>query len=302
MSQRVAHPHLAWTYEVGEFRGMPYIAMEYIPGRTLSRLVNEEGPLALPRAARLLAEVASGLEHAHNQGLIHRDLKPSNILVTPRGHAKVLDLGLALTHGEPVLDVTVVGGQGYIVGTMDYIAPEQTLDAAKVDRRTDIYSLGCTLYFALSGQPPFPGGTSREKIQRHRRDEPEPLGKLVPGLPAGFVALVERMMDKDPQRRPASAVEVEEALRAWASGEAEQPLDRPEEVTFDETAIMRQGQGSTEYSLASLPAVEVIDEGQPVEDLPPPGWSPGLHFALGAALGLLGVVLAVVAVVVWLWR
>src|SRR5947209_15783836 len=100
ISQTVSHDHLAWTYESGEHAGVFYIAMEYIPGKTLSRLVADEGPLPLPRAARLMAEVAAGLEHAHNQGLVHRDLKPSNIMVTPHDHAKVLDLGLALVHGE----------------------------------------------------------------------------------------------------------------------------------------------------------------------------------------------------------
>jgi serine/threonine protein kinase len=255
MSQRVAHPHLAWTYEVGEFRGAHYIAMEYIPGRTLSRLVTEEGPLPLPRAARLLAEVAAALEHAHKQGLIHRDLKPSNIQVTPRDHAKVLDLGLALSHGETG-DALIVGGQGYIVGTMDYIAPEQTLDAVKVDARSDIYSLGCTLYFALSGQPPFPGGTSREKVMRHRNEKPTALADLVPSMPGGFVALVERMMAKDPANRPPSAAIVEAELRAWAAGEVVQPLDRAEDVTFDESQLMRQVPGASEYSLVHLPAVE----------------------------------------------
>src|SRR5262249_39289467 len=128
LSQRIAHPHLCWTYEVGECRGVHYLAMEYIPGRTLSRLVSEDGPLPLQRAARLMAEVALALEHAHEEGIIHRDLKPSNIMITPRDHAKVLDLGLALEHGERG-EATVVGGQGYIVGTMDYISPEQTYDA-----------------------------------------------------------------------------------------------------------------------------------------------------------------------------
>jgi serine/threonine protein kinase len=269
MSQRVAHPHLAWTYEVGEFRGAHYIAMEYIPGRTLSRLVTEEGPLPLPRAARLMAEVAAALDHAHRQGLIHRDLKPSNIQVTPRDHAKVLDLGLALTYGETG-DALIVGGQGYIVGTMDYIAPEQTFDAVKVDARSDIYSLGCTLYLALSGQPPFPGGTSRDKVMRHRNDKPTPLGELVPSLPAGFVALVERMMDKDPARRPASAAAVETELRAWAAGEVDQPLDRAEDVTFDESQLMGQVPGASEYSLVHLPGADGGErlEGSPEVPMP----------------------------------
>jgi serine/threonine protein kinase len=268
MSQRVAHPHLAWTYDVGENRGVYYIAMEYIPGRTLSRLVTEDGPLPLARAARLMAECASALEHAHNQGLVHRDLKPSNILVTPRDHAKVLDLGLALVHGEQGIDPTVIGGQGYIVGSMDYISPEQTLDAVAVDGRSDLYSLGCTLYFALTGQPPFPGGTSREKVLRQRSEEPVSLAQIQPELHPGFVALVERLMAKDRSRRPQSAAAAEAELRAWATGDVDQPLDRLEEVTFDEAALLRQGPGSSEYSLVTLPAVEIVEEGEKRSSMP----------------------------------
>jgi serine/threonine protein kinase len=268
--------------------------MEYIPGRTLSRLVAEEGPLHWKRAARLMAEVAAGLEHAHNQGLIHRDLKPSNIQITPRDHAKVLDLGLALRHGEEGGDTLVVGGQGYIVGSMDYIAPEQTLDAVGVDRRCDIYSLGCTLYFALTGRPPFPGGTSKEKIFRHRTEAPMPVAGLVPSLPGGFVDLVERMMSKDPASRPQSAVAVEQELRGWASGEVVQPMDSPEEVIFDEAALLRQPPGSSEYSLMSLmPMAEEIPE----LELEPATWSPwpAILLASSVAVLLMGSMVVLVA-------
>src|SRR5262249_27631002 len=164
MSQRVAHPHVAWTFEVGVCQGVYYIAMEYIPGGSLFRLVAEKGPLQVPRAARLFAEVASALDHAHHQGLIHRDLKPSNGLITPNDHAKLLDLGLAISQGEQGLAREVIGGAGYVVGTMDYISPEQAEDASSVDPRSDIYGLGCTLYYALTGRPPFPGGTTAEKL------------------------------------------------------------------------------------------------------------------------------------------
>src|SRR5262249_48923934 len=158
--QRVSHPHLAYTYDVGVYQGVYFIAMEYVPGKSLYRLVAEEGPLAAPRAARLFAEVAAALDHAHNQGLIHRDMKPSNIPITPHDHAVVLDLGLALIEGETVSNREVMGGQGYVVGTMDYIAPEQSEDACRVDPRADIYALGGTLYYALTGRAPFPGGTA----------------------------------------------------------------------------------------------------------------------------------------------
>ena len=235
MSRRVAHPHLAWTFEVGLCQGVYYIAMEYIPGKSLHRLVADGGPLEVARAARLLGEVAQALDHAHHQGLIHRDIKPANILVTPHDHAKVLDLGLALVRGEVGGDREVVGGQGYVVGTMDYIAPEQIDDPLKVDARADVYALGCTLYYVLAGQPPFPGGTSKEKIQRQLAEQPRPVRELNAAVPEAFAAVVERMMAKDPARRYPSAAAVEEELGRWQS-DAALPLDRPGDRGY-ETAV-----------------------------------------------------------------
>ncbi|MFM7149858.1 MAG: serine/threonine protein kinase [Gemmataceae bacterium] len=255
LSQKVAHPHLAWTYEVGEFRGVYYIAMEYIPGKTLARVIQEEGPMRCSRAARLMSEVASGLAHAHDQGLIHRDLKPGNIMVTPHDHAKVVDLGLALIDGEIVGDNSVVGGQGYIVGTMDYIAPEQTIDAAGVDRRSDLYSLGCTLYFAISGRPPFPGGTSKEKIQRHRLQLPTPLIELVPTAAPEFVQLVELLMQKDPDRRPNSAREVMDRLLMWASEDALPQFGSSNDLNYKEIDVWKELPNESEFSQVSLPSI-----------------------------------------------
>jgi serine/threonine protein kinase len=300
VSRRVAHPHLCWTYETGQLRGIYYIAMEYIPGQNLARLVREGGPLRLQRAARLLSEAAEGLEHAHNMGLVHRDLKPSNIMVTPHDHAKVLDLGLALIHGEKVDDVEVVGGHGYIVGTMDYISPEQTTDAAAVDGRSDIYSLGCTMYFALTGQPPFPGGTNKEKIRRHRSAAPPQLEELNSEAPAAFGDLVRRMMAKDPNKRPPSAIAVAEELRAWATGEQVLPLDRPEDQEYAEAiANLKTTAPTSDFSI-SFPELPVV--------APPPQrtgwinwdkWPVWLLPLLCAAALWIGVLLAVVLVKVF---
>ena len=234
MCQRVAHPHLAWAYEVGVCQGVYYIAMEYIPGRSLYRLVNDEGPLEISRAARLFAEVASALDHAHSQGLIHRDMKPSNIIITPHDHAKVLDLGLALVQGEAPAALEVVGGRGYVVGTLDYIAPEQAENATQVDPRSDIYSLGCTLYFALTGQPPFPSGTPLEKIQRHRFDEPPPVPQFNPAVPPPFIGLLRKMTAKNPEQRFASAAEVGEKLMAFAANTSDLPMDRQGDKEYQE--------------------------------------------------------------------
>lgn len=215
--RRVDHSNIARAYAAGMYRGIPYIAMEYIPGKSLYRLVAQQGPLSVPQAARLFAEVAAGLDHAHRQGIIHRDLKPSNILVTADGHAKVLDFGLALVRGEPSAGRTVVGGKGYVVGTMDYLAPEQALDAAGVDARSDIYALGCALYHALTGQPPFPGGEPIDKIRCHCHQEPVLLSQLNPEIPPKFAALVYTMMAKRPDERFATAARVRQELLSWIS-------------------------------------------------------------------------------------
>ena len=260
MCRRVAHPHIAWTCDVGVCQGVYYIALEYIPGKNLYRLVTEEGSLAVPRTARLFAEVASALDHAHNQGLIHRDLKPSNIMITPHDHAKLLDLGLALVQGEAPAEREVVGGQGYVVGTMDYIAPEQADNAARVDLRSDIYSLGCTLYFALTGQPPFPGGTPLEKIQRHRSEEPTPVPQLNPNVPPAFIGLLRKMMAKNPDQRLATAAEVEEQLRRWAAADAPRPLDRQGDREYQEAVAALEHEAAPPDVLA-----EEIPVGIPVK-------------------------------------
>ncbi len=247
ISQRVSHAHIARTFETGEFQGVHYIAMEYIPGKTLYRLVTERGALRVPLAARLFLEVATGLGHAHGQGVIHRDLKPSNIMVTPTGHAKILDLGLALIEGEVAQPREIIGGQGYVVGSMDYIAPEQTRDAVGVDQRADIYGLGCTLYFALTARPPFPGGTARDKILRHRKEEPPPLRQLNPSIPERFANLVAKMMAKDAAERYATAYEVRDALQEWAAAEPELPAPVQEEQAFQQAVVeLQQGSVSTE--------------------------------------------------------
>jgi eukaryotic-like serine/threonine-protein kinase len=263
MCQRVAHPHLAWTYEVGVSQGCYYIALEYIPGKTLFRLVNEEGPLATPRAARLFTEVASALDHAHNQGLIHRDMKPSNIIITPHDHAKVLDLGLALVEGEAPTDREVQGGPGYVVGTMDYIAPEQTEDPGKVDARSDIYSLGCTLYFCLTGRAPFAGGSAQEKIHRHRHEEPLPIPQFNPSVPPAFIGLLRKMMAKNPDHRLSTAAELQARLEEWAEPQAPLPLDQRGDPEYREAiAALEHAEAPPEL------VAEVIPVGIPVRYKP----------------------------------
>ena len=174
-------------------------------------------------------------------------------MITPHDHAKVLDLGLALIDGETVEDATVVGGQGYIVGTMDYIAPEQTLDAASVDRRCDLYALGCTLYFALTGQPPFPGGTSKEKIHRHRGETPTPLARAGAGPAAGLRRAGRAADEQGPGGRP--AVGGGGGAGAARLGDAARPsrrrTTRPT-TAFDEESLS-DPPSSSDFSVVSLP-------------------------------------------------
>jgi len=264
LAQRVSHPHLTKTYEAGDFNGVHFIAMEYIRGQSLRKFVSDHGTLSVPRAARFFAEVADGLQSAHDLGLVHRDLKPSNIMVTPNGHAKILDLGLALAINEELpKDKKIVGGQGYVVGTMDYIAPEQVDDPTGVDGRADLYSLGCSMYFALTGQPPFPGGTSLEKMKRHQRDYPDPISDFNPTIPAEFTRIIDRLMEKGPANRFQSAKAVREALIQWTAGDSEKPMDVDPEQTEAEVVLeLERTQKDPGAFFETIPVVVFAEKGK----------------------------------------
>jgi serine/threonine protein kinase len=237
LSRHLAHPNVTRTFDAGEAGGVHYIAMEYVPGHSLRQLVGKGGPLPIADAARLFADVAAGLAHAHARGLIHRDLKPSNIMATPDGRAKILDLGLALLVDEALPeDRTIVGGEGYILGTMDYIAPEQTSDATNVGPWSDIYALGCSLYYAVTGIPPFPGGTSLQKMKWHRTAAAPAADMINPGVPVGFARIIEHLMAKRPEDRPGSAEAVRALLLPWA-GESMTRAAEPPAPHSDRDAV-----------------------------------------------------------------
>jgi serine/threonine protein kinase len=210
MLGRLDHENLVRAYDAGYDAMVYYLVTEFVPGLDLKRQVLKHGPLDEPLAASVISQAARGLAYAHDRGLVHRDVKPGNIMVLPDGRAKVLDMGLAGSQLEEESSRL-----GRVVGTMDYIAPEQIRTPDDVGPSADIYALGCTLYFAVTGKVPFPGGSRREKMQRHLTETPPPVGLLAPQLSAGFCRVIEDMMTKDSATRIQSAGEVVERLRRW---------------------------------------------------------------------------------------
>ena len=288
MGKRVDHPNIAKTLAGGEADGINYLALEYVTGRTVRELVRDGGRLAFGEAARVFADVAAGLAHMHSRGLIHRDLKPANVMVTPDGHGKVLDLGLAYAPGEPLPeDHTIVGSSRYIVGTMDYISPEQAQNAIGVDARSDVYSLGCSIYFSITGTPPFPGGSSLDKIRRQRKLKPVALSELNEAVPRKFAKVVERMMEKDPDDRPATAEEARELLLLFATP----PLHLGSRTVRD-----RVGEIDDPKAHPDLWS-EDVELPAPAATTPPPAASRPKWVVPAAAGGVLLAILAVVALV-----
>lgn len=208
------HPNIVRAFDVDNDGDVHYIVMEYIEGHDLKIAVERQGPLAYRTAADYIRQAADGLAHAHQAGLVHRDVKPANLLIDNKQVVKVLDMGLARTSDDIDASLTKDYDER-MLGTVDYLAPEQALDSHLVDPRADIYSLGCTLYFALSGRPPFPEGTLAQRVLMHQTREPEPLGAKRPDVPPSLEAIYKRMMAKSPAARYQTAGEVSAVLTEW---------------------------------------------------------------------------------------
>jgi serine/threonine-protein kinase len=209
---KLVHPGFALVYEAGEENGLLYIAFEFIEGVNLRTLVERHGPLPVDEALRIVLQVAEALAHAARRGVVHRDIKPSNILLTPEGTAKLIDLGLARIQ-IPTGNAVDLTASGVTLGTFDYISPEQARDPRTADQRSDIYSLGCTLYYILTGQPPFPGGNVLQKLLQHQGEPPPDVRRLRRDVPAEVARLLKRMMAKRPEDRFQTAEELAEHLR-----------------------------------------------------------------------------------------
>jgi serine/threonine protein kinase len=221
------HPNFVIAHDADEDEGIQFLVMEYIDGKDLSRLVKKQGPMLVNDGVEIIRQSARALEYAHQQGVIHRDIKPHNLLLTTNDEndalVKVLDMGLA-RFDSVFNDESDSGTQasmtatGVIMGTVDYISPEQALNSRNADGRSDIYSLGCTLHFILTGKPLFPGQTIMEKLINHRELTPPRLRDSIPEVSLGLEAIFKKMVAKDPEERYQSMTELAEDIDAFQAG------------------------------------------------------------------------------------
>ena len=197
---RLDHPNIARVYYVGEAEAWNYIVFEYIDGINIRDLIDREGPLSVDDAVYYTRQVAEALQHAHERDVVHRDIKPSNLLVTANGHVKLVDMGLARSTSQDRSSADLTAS-GVTLGTFDYISPEQARDPRDADVRSDLYSLGCTLYFMLTGEPPFPDGTALQKLLSHGSQPPPDPRRFRPELGDELIAIIMKLMAKKPADR-----------------------------------------------------------------------------------------------------
>jgi serine/threonine protein kinase len=228
---QLVHPNIVTAFDASEENGQHYLALEYVDGPNLDQLVKKQGPLAVGLACDYIRQTAVGLQCAHQLGMVHRDIKPANILVQRRGMQedspgliKISDFGLARLHA-PNLNPeafhhagTIVTRMNTVMGTPDYLSPEQARDLHNTDIRSDLYSLGCTFYFLLTGQAPFAGGTAVEKLIRHSTEQPRPITDFRTDLPAALIDILEGLLAKQPDDRFQDPVELIAALEPYAVG------------------------------------------------------------------------------------
>jgi serine/threonine protein kinase len=284
---KLDHANLVRAYDAGVDGNVHYLVVEYVPGVDLRRLVRTRGKLSLNQAASIIKQAAEGLAHAHVRNLIHRDIKPGNILVTPEGISKLSDLGLAycLTEGSDPR-------AGKVVGTADYLSPEQIKSPNDVTEASDIYSLGCTLYYAITGKVPYPGGTTKTKAKRHLDETPWHPRRFNDEVSDEFVDLIGDMMEKNPGERIQSAAEVAERLAPWARSESLSLRPEDERSRWMAAPVPDGDQETDPNDIAELAANELSGAGETAQGLsgsqvtdaanlirtakpPVPGYSPG---------------------------
>ncbi len=239
---RLSHPNVVTAYDADQAGDTHFLVMEYVEGEDLGSLVRRQGPLPVDRAVNYVIQAAQGLEYAHAQKVIHRDIKPSNLLLDRQGRVKILDLGLARFQercgpDDATLDPGLTRS-GQVMGTVDYMPPEQAADIRRVDHRGDIYSLGCTLFYLLTGRPVFAAEGLVEKLVAHKQQPVPSLRQFRADIPEGLDAAFRRMLAKRPEDRPQSMAEVIAALRPFeAVRAAGQPSVKGHPSAASETVV-----------------------------------------------------------------
>ena len=237
---RLAHPNIVAAYDAEQAGDVHFLVIEYVDGINLSEVIAQTGALEISKACDYVKQVADGLQHAHAKGMVHRDIKPHNLMVNSEGQIKVLDFGLATfamsasevanassNNSDKLSHVTT---SGTMMGTPDFISPEQAGDCRAADIRSDIYSLGCTFYYLLTGRPPFNAGTAIERVKAHANVEPKPIDEIRSDIPPELAAIVRRMMAKDPSSRFSTPSEVADALVPFTTG-GQRTQEQPPSVT-----------------------------------------------------------------------
>jgi phosphate ABC transporter phosphate-binding protein len=272
-------PNIIRVFDVDRVGQNPFMVMEYADGTNLHDVVHKHGPLAPNRAAAYIRQAALGLQHAHEVGLVHRDIKPGNLLLTRDGTVKLLDLGLARFTQDPVRNqgITDRYDKHIVIGTVDFMSPEQAFETTTVDVRSDIYGLGCTLYFLLTGKVPFPDRSVPEKMYAHKTRAPAPVSEIAPRVPVGLMEVLDKMMAKEPADRYQTPIEVVEALAHLVTEDVPPPA--ADEMPPHAAGFYRLG-----LSPAAVPGSAQVVTPNPVSQAEtaltpkPPGWDlPGYH-------------------------
>jgi serine/threonine-protein kinase len=324
---QLVHPNIVTAYDANEVDGRYYLVLEFVDGPNLEQLVRQQGPVAVGTACDYVRQIARGLQCAHLRGMVHRDVKPANILIQRRGLngddvglVKISDFGLARLHTPNAADEshpgTILTKENTVMGTPDFLSPEQARSLHKTDIRSDLYSVGCTFHFLLTGQVPFPGGNTLDKLIRHNTEKPTPINELRRDTPAEVAAILSRLLSKHPKERYQTPAELAAALEPFAvSGPTPWAPLRPGSDPFGEDFDGAKGDEDSDSDRKDMASDDlsalvntVSQDGAPTPAAPSPSsrgrasaWSPStLQWALIFFASACFSLLAAATVVLWL--